>query len=461
MSVFGEVESLRQTPTLLGLLALALGLALLLPGAASATRQRGEGRAGRHGVCEVTIDVAASRLTAGESTTVAGTLVCPLSSESAEQTVTIYEHVAGTPAFAAVGTATTDADGAYELTTEPMQANSAFYARSQGAHSGHIAVKVAPAVSIGSSVAGTQLAIVGRGNGAAARAGSTVTFTGTVSPQEAGALVVLQRESATVNENWFRIGLGEVASDGRYSITHTFTMPGTTSIRVIVRARGMLPGVSEPLPYEIAQRQNPRLTIQGTAQPLTYGQSVTPSGTAAGAVHQPLTLLAHTAQHAFAPVATVTTDGSGNYRFPTQSPLQSTWYRVMGARTSSTTLFEGVKPLLSGSVSSTAVTSGEPLTFSGTIAPARSGEVVYLERENGGGVGFHIIGAGTLGAGGSYSIEHTVSGAGTQIFRTIVSRSPQIQAAASEPLKVEVTPSPAGSLEPEAPVPGSSLSGEG
>jgi hypothetical protein len=396
---------------------------------------------------------------AGEAATVAGSLVCASASDDAEQTVTVYERIAPTPGFNAVGTATTDASGAYRFSTEPLEGNGAFYVRSQGSRSRQVSVKVAPLVTISGPPAGTQLSLHGHSGLAGAHNSNTVTFTGTVTPDSAGRRVILQRESA-VNENWTPIAFGEVGTEGAYSIIHTFTVPGAFDVRVVVRGRGLLAGVSEPLAYQIARRQNPRLTIQASPDPLSYGQSVTLSGSAPGAEHVALTLLARTLGNEFAPIATTTTDGSGAYAFPVQSPLQSTSYEVTGAHTSSTALFVGVKALLTATVSATSVQAGEPLSFSGTVAPDHAGQVVDLERQNPEGTGFHTVAVGTVGAGGTYSIEHTVSGAGTQSFRIKIPGDAENLAAASELLKVQVTRALDGPLEAQAPGAESTPTGE-
>jgi len=432
----------RSAAWLLSAVALTIGPALLLPAAAPASRQN---RTAPQGACPLTIELAPATLTAGEAATVTGSLLCATSTEAAEQTVTVYQRVAGTPGFNAVGTATTDASGVYRFTTEALQANGAFYVRADGKRSRQVPVKVAPLVTISGPAANTQLSLPGHSRLASAGAGNTVTFAGTVSPGEAGGHVILQRESA-VNENWSPIAVGEVGAEGKYSITHTFSIPGTIDVRVVVRAHGLLAGVSEPLAYQIARRQNPRLTIQASPAQLTYGQSVIVSGTAPAAPNVPVTLLARTPGDEFAPVATASTDASGNYVFPAQSPLHSTSYKVSGVHTTSTTLFEGVKVLLSANVSSTTIQDGEPLTFSGTIAPVHVGQVVDLERQNPEGIGFHVVDVGTVDAGGSYSIEHTVSGAGTDVFRIKVAGDAENQAAASELFKIQVTPAPGAVL---------------
>jgi hypothetical protein len=352
------------------------------PSEPSRQSAREERRAGRHGHCHVAIDLTPSRLTAGESATVVGSVTCSLSADASEQTVTVYQRASATQGFVVAGTTTTAASGAFGLTTEAVDANSVFYASTQNARSKRTTVRVTPLVTISGPPEDTQLAAASRSD-ASSRAGDTLTFTGTVSPDDAGARVVLERENAIVSENWHRIGLGEVGADGTYSISHTFARVGSATVRVVVRGNGLLAVASEPLTYEVAPRQTPRLTI------------------------------------------------------------------------------EAVKPLLTAQVSATSVQAGQRLTFSGTLTPAHAGQPVYLQRQNVSGIGFHVVDVGTLTAGGSYSLEHTVSGGGTQVFRIKVAGGVEGQTVTSEPFKIQVTPAAADPLEPEAPAgSGSTPTGE-
>lgn len=124
---------------------------------------------------------------------------------------------------------------------------------------------------------------------------SRVVFSGTVSPDDAGALVALQRESSVGSEEWHRIDFSHVGQGGTYSIVHTFVVPGDANIRVVMRARGVnAPGASEPVSYEISQAQNPALTIESSADPISYGQPVTIRGKLAASGGTQLTLLART-----------------------------------------------------------------------------------------------------------------------------------------------------------------------
>jgi hypothetical protein len=436
----------RERARALAIATLAIAPLLLAPASATARRQRDAA-----GACELSLSVASAQLTAGESATLIGTLSCPVASEAAEQAIAIDQRVAGTPGFSIIGTATTEANGAFQLSTAALEANSVFYASVQGLRSDRLAVKVAPAVTIGGPPPSTQLPRAARHASLGGEEDDTVTFAGDVGPVPAGTRVILQRESASGGEDWRRIGVGEVQLDGSYAIPHTFSIAGTATVRVVVHTRGMLAAASEPLSYEVAPRQNPLLTIVASARALPYGHALTLSGVAAGGAEEPITLLARARGGAFTAVASVSSDAEGKYEFPAQAPLASTSYRVRGAHVTSATIFEGVAPQLTAAVSSSTIDAGQTLTFSGTVTPGHAGQPVLLERQNPSGVGFHVVATTTLDEASGFSIAHKVFGSGKQVFRVKVPHDAEMQAAASELLSVLVEPAPASSLEPEAP----------
>ena len=415
---------------------------------------KGHRHAGAISGCSLSLFAEDHIITSGESVQVFGALSCPGgSSAAASQSVTIYEHTAGTPGFKVIATPTTGAGGFYSIPPLPVSLDSSFYATAVGGHSAIKHVKVTPQVTLSGPPDGAQLFTVahnrpGRRN--------LVTFTGTITPAaDEGALVVLQREGATSNEEWHAIQRGSVGPGGVFSITHAFLVPGDANLRVLVRPRGRftIRGVSNTLSYEISQAENPALTVNASADPVAYEQPVTLSGVLAGGASQPVTLEAHPrgGGPGFTVVAKGTTDGSGNYKFVVPAALHNTEYRVSGPRVNSTVLFEGVKYALTAGVSATSVQSGQPLTFSGTVAPAQIGHVVYLERKNASGVGFHVVDIGTVTSSATYSISHYVFGSGNEIFRIRIPGDPENMAAFSAPFTIAVTPAAAASLHPVTP----------
>ncbi len=429
----------------------------LVPAGASAARNH-HVRLGKHalgaGNCRITIIAEPHIVISGESAQITGQLLCPSGVETTGQALTVYERLAGAGGFQPLPATTTGAGGFYSVIAPSLSENTTFYAATAGGRSATRVVKVSPQVTLKGPAENVQLFTGRRG---------AQIFSGVVSPADTGAEVVLQRENASANEEWGVIQRSIVGPGGVYSFTHVFGRPGEANLRVVVRAhrRISVRGVSNTLSYSISQHQNPRLTLNSSADPISYGQTVTLSGVVAGAVSKPVTLFARSKEGAFAAVATGTTDASGNYSFP-QTPQENTIYRVSSGGVNSALLFEGVKYVLTASVSGTTVASGQSLTFSGTVTPNRLsggvGHVVYLERQNVFGGGYHVVDVATVAADSTYVINHAIFGSGEEVFRVKVPGDPLNQAISSAPFSIKVTPAPLTALSPR---PQNKLPGEG
>ncbi|HXB14392.1 MAG TPA: hypothetical protein VNV44_01480 [Solirubrobacteraceae bacterium] len=425
-------------------------LALAVPAAATA-RAHHHG-APRHnansGQCRVTLNVASRLVTSGETALAYGQGSCPKAGGESGQTVTVFQHSAGTPGYSVAGTATTDAHGLYQLTTPALSRNSVFYATMSGAQSPHRAVKVAAQVSLVGPTEGKELFAIKTG------VRNAVTFTGTVNPNDNGATVVLQRQNEVRGRGWHSIGTTIVNGVGGFAITHVFRVPGASEIRVLVRGNARnANSASTPLSYDISQAQNPSLTIFSSLDPIPYQGSVVISGTAAGAAHVPLTLLARTAgSGGYKTVATTMSDGEGKYAFLPQTDLASTLYRVQGAGRSSAVLYEGVKYVLGAlTTSGTSVQSGQLFSVSGTVSPASAGHDIWLQRQNQSGTGYHVVGVGQVAPGGSYTITHIFYAPGTDVLRVKIPGDPGNGGTATPTFDLTVTPVPTAKLKPEPP----------
>jgi hypothetical protein len=450
------MRSLKMVATI------AVASALIAPAAASAHKHSNPS-----GRCRVSMEVAPRQITAGDPVVIFGRLVCTRAAQEADRTVRLYHNVYGSFGFSYVQRTTTDAHGFYEFGRADgvVETNRAWYVLSHGARSASKRIRVGAQVSLTGPPEGAQL-LTGTAN--------KVTFTGTVSPADVGARVILERQNATTGNEWRRIDSARVLPGGSYSIVHTFIVPGDANVRTLVRSQGRnIPSPSNVLEYEISQAQNPALTITASTDPILFGQAVTISGTLAGGAGQPVTLMARTRGQAFTPIALVRTEANGSYNFPAQSPANSTFYRVLtndqvvcasatphvrapcvapaGAVVKSAVLFEGVRDVLTAQVSPTTVQAGGQLTFSGTVAPSDPGHVVYLERKNASDEGFHVVQVATLDQASSFLIVHTVYDAGAKVFRIYVPGGPANQGVASQPFDVQVTPALATALLPEAP----------
>lgn len=430
------------------------------------------------GHCRIGIEVAPRQIRAGDPVTIFGKLTCRRHRGEAGAVVKLFHHLPDSFGFSYVQSTRTDAHGFYEFTRADgvVNSNRSWVVSARNTHSAAKRIRVAAQVTLSGPPAGTQL-LTGHPN--------AVTFTGTVSPEDMGARVILQRQNATTGGEWRRIDHGVVAPGGTFSIAHTFIVPGDANIRVLVRSQGRnIPSASNELEYEISQAQNPALSINASANPISFGQSVTITGTLAGtgAANRPVELLARTRlQDNFAPIATATTDANGNYAFPAQSPANSTFYKVTTlnqpcvtppnavrvctpppnhAPVTSAVLYEGVKDVLSAAVSATTVQAGGEVTFTGTVAPNHPDHIIYLERQNANDGGFHVVQVALVNPDSTYLIAHRVYDPGTKVFRIHIPGGPENEGAASVPFTIQVTPGPATALTPEAPG-NSSLPAEG
>ena len=224
-------------------------------GSALAAHRRataGELEAG--GECSITIAASSPSVRVGETVTLTGTLSCPGSTPTAQQTVTIEQHAVGIPGLTLAGTATTGPGGEFSFTTgSGLERVSSFRAEALGARSlpARVTVSAAGVTLTGPAAAGSQLPLStrrARAEGAAAE----LNFQGTVTPATPGARVVLQRESRRKPGVWRPIARGQVQADGTYTLLHAFSVGGTATLRVVVRGRGLHATVSEALTYEIA-----------------------------------------------------------------------------------------------------------------------------------------------------------------------------------------------------------------
>jgi hypothetical protein len=385
-------------------------------------------------------------ITTGESAELFGALVCAGGpTAGAGQTVTVNEHAAGTPGIKLFGTTTTGAGGAFSLPAPGITTDTVFYIK-VGASSRMIkrTVRVAPLVTLEAK---------GLPEGANVLTGPNhkVLFSGKVTPADAGAEVVLEREAAIGNEEWHPIQRGSVGGEGGFSILHRFLIPGDANLRVVVRPHGAFDvrGISNTLSLEVSQAQNPRLTIFSSADPVPFGTPITISGVLAGGAGQKVTLFARAiATKGFVKGEETVAGPGGAYKFVIPAAAANEVYRVSSATRNSAAMYQGVKYILTAGAAPTTVQQGQSVTFSGTVTPGPVGKVVYLERENFAGGGFHVVDLGNVTAGGKYTITHPMFQLGKGVFRIKVPGDPSNQAAASGPFPIEVTPAPPGALKP-------------
>ncbi|MCW3033453.1 MAG: hypothetical protein JWM60_1798 [Solirubrobacterales bacterium] len=439
------MRSHKLTPAVTAAAAL---LALAPAGAAAAHNHRHT--AVRHGVhaavCKVTLNVAPRLVTSGEPALASGLGTCG-GAPAAAQAVTLYQRSAGSPGFTVAGTTTTSKEGAYQVTTGALTNNSVFYAAIGAARSAARNVKVAALVTLAGPPE-TKTLFSGIRTGRR----NAVEFKGTVAPSDPGATVVLQRENAVKGNEWHQISKPVPVVNGSFSIAHSFGSPGASSIRVVLRSNHRnVASASNVLSYVISQAQNPSLTIESAQDPLPFGGSTVISGVVAGVPNTTVTLLGRGAHGKYAPVTTATTDSAGKYAFASQSPKASTFYRVQGAGRSSAVLYQGVKYVLTAASSASSVMSGAPLTFTGTVTPAKAGHQIYLEKQNPSGSSFHVVAIGTVAGDGTYSITRTLFAPGSYVLRVKIPGDSENGGTASTTFPTTVTPLPSAKVPAETP----------
>ena len=436
-----------RSPKLTSAILAAAALLVLATAGTAAARVHAHHHAQRNSAgkpCRVTLSVAPRLVTAGETVLASGQAAC---SPAEGQKVTIYQKSVGPGGYSIAAEAMTVAGGLYEAKLGPLDANTVFYATTGSVPSPHRQVRVAAQATFEGPQEGKTLFT----GFAAAR---TNLFSGTVNPKEAGLLVVLQRENAVKGNEWHRIAATRTDANGNYSFTKRFYAPGASSLRVVVRpnrSHRFVSGFSTVKSYDISQAENPALMIFSATNPVSQGGSTVIEGTAPGLADTPLSLEARGAHSRFTTVASTSTDQNGHYAFPAQTPAVSTFYKVTGGGRTSAVLYQGVKYVLTATPSATTVTSGQPITFTGTVTPARAGHEIWIEKQNIFGTGFHPVAVGVVNADGSYSISRSFFAPGTDVLRVKIPGDPENGGAASEPVTVTVNPVPGARVPAERP----------
>jgi len=271
-----------------------------------------------------------------------------------------------------------------------------------------------------------------------------ITFTGTVSPANAGHRILLQRQAGLLGDRWVPLDGGFVRADGRYTIVHRFRVPGDRTLRVLLAPnRRTLRSPSTPISITVQQLQATGFTIGSSAQPIDFGGSVTISGTLTGGANTSVTLFGRDEWrgrlHA---IATGTTDANGAYSF-VQSPARNTVYQVRvtsDPHTRTARLFQGVRDVVSIAASTDTATVGDVVTFSGTVQPDKSGHVILLLRLD--GSVWRTVAVARIGDGSAYAVPFAITAAGSVQYRTLVPGGPVNQRGLSSAVQVTANPSP-------------------
>jgi hypothetical protein len=426
------------------LAAAAGSLALTSAGASARIHPVVKSPAHSAGGCHVRLIASPRVITSGESVLLSGALLCN-KGELGNQTVTIYQHVVGIGGYNPIGTATTTSTGSFTFTPpSPVVADSGFKAEAEGARSATRVVRVGPQVTAVPPAPDGSTFLTGFAH--------RIPFSGSVSPEDKGAEVVLQRESDNVNEDWGPIQDHIfVQADGTFSFVHRFLAPGDANLRIVVRPHGRFDvrGVSDVMSYTVSQTQNPNLSMEPNPRPVSYGQPLTLSGVTRAGQGAKVSVSGRTFIGGLAPAGETIAGPGGAWEIKIPSATQNTHYHAISGPYHSAQVWVGVKWDITANPIPNTVASGTSVAFSGTAEPtSRTGHPVYLERKDASGNGWHVVNLGFTGAGGSFSIPWYVIGSGKQAYRIKIPGDRINVASASSPLEVEVTPAAAGTPVP-------------
>jgi hypothetical protein len=166
---------------------------------------------------------------------------------------------------------------------------------------------------------------------------------------------------------------------------------------------------------------------------------VTISGKLTAPAGSTVTLSARSGGGTWSPVSTTITGEGGSYTF-TDTPADTSDYRVAANGEHSMPVRVYVTYALTAKPSSTALSEGEGFTIAGTVAPASPGARVYLKRTARSGVGYETLGYATVLADSAYTIDVPPAAAGTATYRVQIPRGPGVQGTSSEPIVVTTAP---------------------
>jgi plastocyanin len=187
----------------------------------------------------VSLSSSANPIAEGATTDLSGAVA----GVSAPVPVTLYGHVAGR-GFAPVATVDTDASGNYAFPGRQPVFSTFYQVRGNGKHSAIAFLGVKDVVT----AAPSSISVT---------AGDTVTFTGAVSPDKSGHVIVLERRNANGN-GWHRVAKATIATGSTYTLSQKVVNPGDKVLRVRVPGGPEnQAGVAGPFTISVAAAASP------------------------------------------------------------------------------------------------------------------------------------------------------------------------------------------------------------
>jgi hypothetical protein len=400
--------------------------------------------AGAHGPVRdraLTIHNSPQSIVAGDPVLIYGRL---LGRAAANQPVVLWHRINPEAGFTIIGRTRTDNSGRYEFTRQNgiVETNRSWYVTGPAlSHSETVHEQVAAEVTLTPS--STQ-----------ATTRHPITFSGQVSPGHAGEPVEIQAQKGN-STNWTTIKIARLSGSSSYSVPFAWRFPGPRNVRAVFTGdRRNTRGVSSVSTVIVEQTEVPSFTI-GTSDPIVpdeapatiSGTLLEPSGTTPEAGVSVGLYASTPGQHNWAETQTTTTGTDGSYSFTVQGSTNELYQArtTFAPHRHSAVVYQGVQDVVSITPSATSAIVGQPLTFSGNVAPGKPGDAVYLERLGKDG-NWHIVKSSTINGASDYAIGWTFGTPGAKQVRVQVLGDPQNVTGASAAVPITVTLPPVSSL---------------
>lgn len=391
----------------------------------------------------LTINATPNPIMAGEGVLIYGQLT---GTDIGGQAITLYHRVNPSPHFVAIGQTKTNSFGFYEFTRAEgiVSSNRSWFVRGPSAsHSRTIHESVQALVSLQANETLTDTR-------------RPTVFSGHVTPSHAFERVFLQVQRGSGDE-WRTVASARLNASSDYSLARRWRIPGQRTVRVVLRGDARnIRSASDPVALVIEQAQVSDFKISSSDPVITIGQSATISGTLympgtkRPEPNTPVTLCGRTAtEPTFMCDTAGVTGNDGSYSFNV-TPVNNEVYLVqttLPPHRHTARLFEGIRDAVTLTASTSSVTAGQPVTFTGTVTPNQAGDIVYLQRLGADG-DWHTVGVHRVQANSTFQFARVFGNARTKTFRAWVLPDPANLGGASPSVAVNVSLPPVSSLPP-------------
>lgn len=203
---------------------------------------------------------------------------------------------------------------------------------------------------------------------------------------------------------------------------------------LVAAAAALLMAIPATADAAMHPHHNHGLTIASTPNPITAGDGVLIYGHLRGPdnAHKRIWLF-HRINPArqFTPIGVTRTNGSGFYEFIRADGVVNTnrnWFVLGPGHTHSRTVHEKVSAIVTLAANSTAATTADTVSFSGTVSPAHDHQRVLLQEQDSSapsGTGWKTIEKGYTNSGSGYAIDHRFRTPGSYTLRAFFPNDPR------------------------------------